>query len=727
MKKPVKILGLAAAFSALFFLCWTQLGTNILGVPYDPVTLNAPANNQLLQYKTSTNNWQAVTGPVGPTGATGAQGNTGPTGATGAQGIQGITGATGATGSQGIQGNTGATGPTGNTGLTGPTGAQGATGNNGSAGATGPTGLTGATGSQGATGATGLTGATGAQGANNTTPGQFYVASGQGTNSLAYSLDGINWTANGFGLFTTNGNGFSWNGSKFVAAGSGTNQIAYSFDGINWTGEGASFYSGGPAFSNCWNGNKFVNVGGGASGNNLSYSFDGINWTSQALFTAGGGRAVCWNGTRFVATGIGGTATSFFYSADGITWTAATSPFGSSTTTAAGGLAWNGTRFVATGQSSGSTITLAYSADGITWTTNGNATFSTLGRGVTWDGGKFVAVGQGTNTIAYSLDGITWTGEGTSIFSTAGYGVYWSGSRFVAVGQGTNSIAYSVDGITWTGIGTAIFSTNGWGVGGTIDPTINPAIGYNIGNPSTGIGAPGRPRDRGHGMIVSMKSANNSIIVSACKDITVSDGTSGIVLSNLTATINASTAGPTLNGRDISGSFANNTWTQLFGIGGNGQTPGYIVSQNVAPVLPANYTAYSLPITGYYSNASSQPQFSAWYDGQWTSYFTGQVLVTNGTASSFTSLNANLLKYAPPLATAIYCSTIVNGATANSNTGDISLDGTNVYQSFGNESVNNIAVYGGFIAPLPTPQKLWYQANTANPLSVSILRWAYNP
>ena len=57
-----------------------------------------------------------VTGPTGPTGATGVTGPTGPTGATG------VTGPTGPTGA------TGATGPTGPTGATGATGTDGAAG-----------------------------------------------------------------------------------------------------------------------------------------------------------------------------------------------------------------------------------------------------------------------------------------------------------------------------------------------------------------------------------------------------------------------------------------------------------------------------------------------------------------------------------------------------------------------------------------------------------------------
>ena len=69
------------------------------------------------QYLTATGTgtlWQNLPSIYGPTGPTGAQGNTGPTGA---QGIQGVTGPTGAQGIQGVTGPTGATGPTGPTGL----------------------------------------------------------------------------------------------------------------------------------------------------------------------------------------------------------------------------------------------------------------------------------------------------------------------------------------------------------------------------------------------------------------------------------------------------------------------------------------------------------------------------------------------------------------------------------------------------------------------------------
>jgi hypothetical protein len=55
---------------------------------------------------------------------------------------------------------------------------------------------------------------------------------------IAYSTDGINWTAvnNSGTLFEYAGTGVCWNGVRFIAGGYGygQNAIVYSPDGINW-------------------------------------------------------------------------------------------------------------------------------------------------------------------------------------------------------------------------------------------------------------------------------------------------------------------------------------------------------------------------------------------------------------------------------------------------------------------------------------------------------------
>jgi hypothetical protein len=282
------------------------------------------------------------------------------------------------------------------------------------------------------------------------------IAVGQGTHSLAYSPDGIQWTGLGTSLFNT-GYAVAWNGSKWIAGGLGTNTLAYSYDGLRWTGLGATIFSvrvNGVA----WNGSLWVAVGTGT--NAIAYSADGVAWTNSVqgntIFTSC--NAVAWNGKMWVAVGTG--TNSIAYSTDGIAWTAISSTIFS---TQGNGVAWTGSLWVAVGAG---TNTIAYSSDGSSWTGLDTTIFSVSGNGICWNGTRWIAVGTGSaHTIAYSANGTTWTGFGKTIFPTTGNGVCWSGSRFVAVGDGS-MIGYSEDGLTWYSAPNSIFSTQGNGVAG---------------------------------------------------------------------------------------------------------------------------------------------------------------------------------------------------------------------------------------------------------------------
>lgn len=288
------------------------------------------------------------------------------------------------------------------------------------------------------------------------------VAVGQGTHSLAYSPDGVQWTGLGTALFNT-GYAVAWNGSKWIAGGLGTNTLAYSYDGLRWTGLGATIFSG-QVNGVAWNGTLWVAIGTGT--NAIAYSADGVAWTGSpsgmAIFTTGA-NGIAWNGKLWVAVGTG--TKSIAYSADGNTWTAISS---TDVFTQGNGVAWTGSLWIAVGAG---TNTIAYSLDGSNWTGLGNTIFSTSGNGICWNGTRWVAVGTGSNhTIAYSANGTTWFGFGKTIFPTAGNGVCWTGSRFVAVGDGA-MFGYSQDGIVWYTAPNSIFSTQGNGVAG------NPRIG----------------------------------------------------------------------------------------------------------------------------------------------------------------------------------------------------------------------------------------------------------
>lgn len=111
--------------------------------------------------------------------------------------------------------------------------------------------------------------------------GRIWVAGGTGTeNTLATSLDGINWIGRGNYIFTNSCNGVDWSPKhkKFVAIGSGTNILATSMDGIYWLGTNTSlFYIG---YDVKWNGTVWVAVGYDISGNKqIAYSNDAVSWT----------------------------------------------------------------------------------------------------------------------------------------------------------------------------------------------------------------------------------------------------------------------------------------------------------------------------------------------------------------------------------------------------------------------------------------------------------------
>jgi len=293
-----------------------------------------------------------------------------------------------------------------------------------------------------------------------------WVAVGTGTNTIAWSPDGISWTGLGTSTFTTTGLGIAWNGSMWVAVGMGTNTIAYSYNGTTWTGLGTSVFSG---YANgvAWNGSIWVAVGKG--NNTIAYSSNGITWTGlgNSVFSSYG-NGVAWNGSRWVAVGTG--TNTIAWSADGINWTGlGTSIF----TTYGSGLAWNGSMWVAVGYGTNS---IACSSNGINWTGLGTSVFTTYGTGIAWNGIRWVAVGTGDNSIAFSSDGFNWTGLGTSVFTTSGYGIAWNGTKWVAAGSDINTIAWSSDGFYWTGLGNSVFSTIGEGVGSAPAPQLTPPV-----------------------------------------------------------------------------------------------------------------------------------------------------------------------------------------------------------------------------------------------------------
>jgi hypothetical protein len=286
-----------------------------------------------------------------------------------------------------------------------------------------------------------------------------------GTTSLAYTYDGLTWTASSSGsALISTVNAVAWNGSLWVAGGISLNTggaeegcILCSSDGINWKvtrgNEEITLSVNGIA----WNGSIWVAVGDDGQGK-IAYSYDGVNWSPSAnRVFLGPIYTVAWNGYVWVAAGQTSTAT-IAYSTDGIFWTSSDS---ASLIFTAGSqvnaVAWNGRLWLAGGQ--GSEV-MAASSDGATWTAITAAVINKV-NALAWNGSLWVAVGEGTTSgkIITSPDGFNWTdtgSTGSALFSGSGArlrSLAWNGSLWVASGQSglnTFAIATSPDGTNWT-------------------------------------------------------------------------------------------------------------------------------------------------------------------------------------------------------------------------------------------------------------------------------------
>ncbi len=122
------------------------------------------------------------------------------------------------------------------------------------------------------------------------TNGSLWVVPVNSSVGLMYSsnITGLSgWTNVSASPFSTGGLCVTYNGIMWVAGGAGTNTIAYSTNGITWTGISTAFSS---VNDIVWNGTRFVATGGQFIG----YSPDGITWyvsNTSNIFTTGYGVA----------------------------------------------------------------------------------------------------------------------------------------------------------------------------------------------------------------------------------------------------------------------------------------------------------------------------------------------------------------------------------------------------------------------------------------------------
>jgi len=374
-------------------------------------------------------------GSTGPTGAgvTGASGLSGPTGPRGLTGPSGPVGATGIRGIQGPKGDPGgATGVQGPQGIQGPTGVVMVTTENFMV-ATGHGTYDIAYSYEGSnwigTDSNVFSGNNGDGYAWGLAwNGTMWVATGNGNNTLAYSSDGKTWQGAVSSPFSDFAWGVAWNGNMWVATGGQPEipaecSIAYSYDGMNWTAVDTSssliFSYGG--FGVAWGGAYWVAVGGGS--NMFATSYDGINWAAQpsnAIFGDAGVQAIAYNGNLWVATGNKGEST-IAYSSDGSNWVGADTSADFVFQSWGNTVAWNGQLWVAGGTSVSGNC-LAYSTDGMSWSLGCMQPFNFDCWSVAWNGQQWTAVGDSNATIAKSINGEDWDVISNDLF-TDGYAV----------------------------------------------------------------------------------------------------------------------------------------------------------------------------------------------------------------------------------------------------------------------------------------------------------------
>jgi hypothetical protein len=234
--------------------------------------------------------------------------------------------------------------------------------------------------------------------------GKFVAVGDSG--QMKYSDDGISWTTvtaanrtiweytSGSTTYTTDIEGIAYGNNRFVAVG-WRGKMAYSTDGINWTAVSDSkFPSRNSDDSNsfqikaiAYGNNRFV---AGGSDGKMAYSSDGASWTAVANSTFGTGaladiEAIAYGNNRFVAV----SGNRIAYSTDGASWTAVSNSTFSGYSSGIYAIAYGNNRFVA-GGSSGK---IAYSSDGASWTAVLPDTDIQTILGIAYGNNRFVAVG----------------------------------------------------------------------------------------------------------------------------------------------------------------------------------------------------------------------------------------------------------------------------------------------------------------------------------------------
>ena len=222
-----------------------------------------------------------------------------------------------------------------------------------------------------------------------------FVAVGQGTNTLAYSYDGIKWTGLGTTMFSNDAisvaSGMLYSGGSVLgpycfAIGSdtnSTNSVAATLDGVTWTGFGKSGFGLANVDSSCkiiYSFDTFVVFGGGTY-NNIQYLSLSTGWTNMGTGFSSLSMTVtglCYYGYSYYAVGSGtNTMATVGYSGGGTgagtygTWTGqGKTVFGGSGIDIASyvATAYSGQLPIAIGTNSSGNLVVSFFI-GVSWTT----------------------------------------------------------------------------------------------------------------------------------------------------------------------------------------------------------------------------------------------------------------------------------------------------------------------------------------------------------------------
>jgi hypothetical protein len=284
--------------------------------------------------------------------------------------------------------------------------------------------------------------------------GRWYIAgrSGSTTNyvMLKTSTTGYdNWTANTnieTNVFSGSNNGIIFSlikgGNLYLAGGSGnnmTNKLAYSYDGLSWSAQTLSgFNSLGAIQKLYYDGSNYWLLYNTLQPYNLLKSTDGFNWSGitgiTALTQTGLTNIVSNRNGKLLAISQLTTSlnlnTRIVISEDnGITWSPSTnagSIFTSGSTFGNGaGLQFNGNVYVAGITTLAGNNAYGYSYDGYNWSAITALSAFRYNFDLKWDGTMFQALGSYPGTdkhIGYSYDGINWN---ISTYPTFTTGALW--------------------------------------------------------------------------------------------------------------------------------------------------------------------------------------------------------------------------------------------------------------------------------------------------------------